>query len=76
MSICGREMDKGVSMKVVINEDECIGCGICAEMCPEDVLEVDEEEEVCKVARPGDCIECEACAVNCEYEAVKCEQEA
>jgi len=68
-------MDKGATMKIIIDEDECIGCGICAEMCPEDVLEVDEEEEVCKVVRPDDCIECEACSVNCEYEAVQCVQE-
>ena len=62
-------------MKVVINEELCIGCGICAEMCPENVLEVDPEEEVCKVVRPEDCIECEACSVNCEYEAVQCIKE-
>ena len=62
-------------MKVIVNEDECIGCGICAEMCPEDVLEVDEEEEICIVARPDDCIECEACSVNCEYDAIQCIQE-
>ncbi len=59
-------------MKVIINEDECTGCGICAEMCPEDVLKVDDKEVVCKVARPDDCIECEACKVNCEYEAIQC----
>jgi len=41
-------------------------------MCPENVLEVDEKEDVCKVVRPDDCIECEACSVNCEYEAVQC----
>jgi len=68
-------MAEEVKMKVIINEDECIGCGICAEMCPEDVLEVDEEKEVCIVARPDDCIECEACAVNCEYEAIQCVEE-
>jgi NAD-dependent dihydropyrimidine dehydrogenase PreA subunit len=58
-------------MKIVVNEEECIGCGICSDMCPEDVLKVDEEE-ICRVVRPEDCTECKACEVNCEYEAIQC----
>ncbi len=29
-------------MKVVVNRDNCIGCGACAGICPE-VFEIDDE---------------------------------
>ncbi|MBW1851337.1 MAG: 4Fe-4S binding protein [Deltaproteobacteria bacterium] len=62
-------------MKIMVDKELCIGCGICSEMCPEDVLEIDEDEEVCKVVNPDDCVECKACEVNCEYGAIKCLEE-
>lgn len=59
-----------MKMKIVIDSDLCVGCGICVEMCPEEVLEL--QDEIATVVNPDNCIECEACQVNCEYEAVKC----
>ena len=57
-------------MNIVIDKELCIGCGVCVEMCPEDVLEL--QGEVATVINLDDCIECEACQVNCEYEAIQC----
>jgi len=46
--------------KVVIDEECCIGCGSCAELCP-DVFEMDEEAEKARVILPEggneECIE-------------------
>ena len=45
----------------VIDADECIGCGICVDACPQEVLEVVRgvsevvNEDAC-IAR-GDCVE-------------------
>jgi ferredoxin len=37
--------------KVVIDEECCIGCGSCDELCPH-VFEMDEEAEKARVIRP------------------------
>jgi ferredoxin len=56
--------------KVVIDTEECTGCGSCAEICPE-VFELDEEEEIAHVIKPEggpeDEIEeaMETCPVEC-----------
>ena len=49
-----------MARKVTLDEDCCVGCGTCAELCP-DVFEMDETIEKARVIRPegGDeaCIE-------------------
>jgi ferredoxin len=40
-----------MSGRVYIDEDECIGCGSCADICPE-VFKLDEETEKSKVIKP------------------------
>lgn len=58
-------------MDIVVDKELCVGCGICVEMCPEEVLEL--RDEIATVVNLDNCIECEACQVNCEYEAIQCE---
>ncbi len=40
-----------MSKRVYIDEDECIGCGTCEEICPE-VFEMNEDIEKSKVIKP------------------------
>ena len=35
-------------MKAIVNKDKCIGCGLCASVCP-DVFDMDENGEKAKV---------------------------
>ena len=55
---------------VYLDEDCCVGCGSCAELCPE-VFEMDEEGEVAHVILPEaeevDCVEdaMAACPEEC-----------
>ena len=56
-------------MEIIIDKEKCIGCGVCVEMCPGEVLELGEDEKVF-VANKDECTECKACEVNCEYEAI------
>jgi ferredoxin len=47
---------------------KCIGCGMCALVCPHDVFTLDDRYAhiTCRDA----CMECGACARNCPTEAV------
>ena len=59
-----------MSRKVYIDEDECIGCGSCEEICPE-VFRLNEDTAIAKVIQPEggpeDLIEeaMETCPVEC-----------
>ena len=51
----------------VLETEECIGCGICVDACPQDVLEIAggvvvvENEDACLAC--GDCVE--ECPMGC-----------
>jgi 2-oxoglutarate ferredoxin oxidoreductase subunit delta len=55
-----------------INRDWCKGCGICVELCPKKVLELDEQDKV-TVVRPQDCICCRLCELRCPDFAIEVE---
>jgi len=40
-----------VAKKVHIDEEGCIGCGSCEEICPE-VFKLDEETDIASVIKP------------------------
>ncbi|GAG20027.1 unnamed protein product [marine sediment metagenome] len=48
--------------------DKCIGCGLCATVCPHRVFEVEEHKAV--IVDTDACMECGACSVNCPVEAI------
>jgi ferredoxin len=57
-------------MKPVVDEEKCIGCGSCEEICPAVFQLVDEKS---KVIDPEACEFagcCEAAAENCPAEAI------
>lgn len=55
---------------VILDDEECVGCGTCEELCPK-VFMLDEEAGKASVILPSggpeDCIEeaIEACPVGC-----------
>ena len=56
-------------MKISLNLDECIGCGVCNKVCP-DVFGVEETLGVSKILRPETDDPCaeeaqESCPVGC-----------
>lgn len=52
----------------IINTDECIGCGICVEACPQEVLDVPEEKA--EVVNEEACIACGDCLEECPMSAI------
>jgi ferredoxin len=62
-------------MKVTVDEETCIGCGLCSETCPE-VFEMTDDKVIVKVDEvPEDVIEtCREAAENCPVEAIQIEE--
>lgn len=56
-------------MGVIIDQEKCIRCGLCVEICPEDILVM--EEDGIKVEYPLECCWCDACEMDCPAEAIR-----
>ena len=54
--------------KVEVDQEKCIGCGECVDVCPVDVYEMQDEKSV--PVNAEECIGCESCVEVCEQEAV------
>ena len=56
-------------MKISLDQDKCVGCGVCCQVCP-DVFSLDEKVGTAKILRLDDEAPCikeamESCPVNC-----------
>lgn len=58
-------------MPPVIKKEKCIACGICADICPEDVLSLNQGDEAPKTIYPNECWHCAACVIDCPEQAIK-----
>ena len=52
----------------IIETDDCIGCGICVDACPQEVLEV--VNGVADVVNEENCIACGDCVEECPMGAI------
>ena len=51
-----------------VDEDLCIGCGICADACPMKILEI--EDDICIMTDESKCLECGTCIRECPQDAI------
>lgn len=58
-------------MPPVINEDECISCGACFDVCQSDVFFGSKDGEIPVISYPEECWHCSACVLDCPVEAIK-----
>jgi NAD-dependent dihydropyrimidine dehydrogenase PreA subunit len=56
---------------LVYKPELCNGCGLCVDVCPHAVFELDDRKAV--LARPQACMECGACRLNCVKDAIAVE---
>ncbi len=63
-----------MSMRPFVDEDTCIGCGKCEEVCPAapNVFVVDGKSNV---VHPEACIDCGACEESCPVSAIVLKEE-
>lgn len=62
--------------KVIVDEGFCKGCGLCVEVCPAHILELDPDVYTAKGYHPAHCIDesactgCATCALVCPDVAI------
>lgn len=62
-------------MKAIVDEETCIGCGLCAETCPEVFEMNDDKARVKSDEVPAGVVEsCKEAAENCPVEAIQIEE--
>lgn len=55
-------------MPPIINKKKCVSCGYCAQICPVDVIKMENAEAVVKY--PDECWHCRACEKDCKSGAI------
>jgi len=56
---------------LLLDQEKCVGCGICGIVCPHDVFTLNNGHAYIK--NRDACMECGACAQNCPSEALTVE---
>ncbi|MBI4321090.1 MAG: 4Fe-4S binding protein [Chloroflexi bacterium] len=54
-----------------IDLEKCNGCGRCDEICPGDLIHVDEASNFPVVQYPDECWHCGCCRIDCPVEAIE-----
>jgi NAD-dependent dihydropyrimidine dehydrogenase PreA subunit len=52
-----------------MNTQKCTGCGMCLEVCPHKVFQMNEKKAL--IIDRDACMECGACSRNCPVEAIR-----
>jgi ferredoxin len=59
-------LENVVTLKLA--EEKCTGCGMCLEVCPHNVLEMNRTHV--RIQNRDACMECGACSRNCPFDAI------
>ncbi|MBO8160750.1 MAG: 4Fe-4S binding protein [Thermosipho sp. (in: Bacteria)] len=62
---------KEITWHPTIDENKCVGCGMCITSCGRDVFEYDWKKQKVIVARPLQCmVGCTSCQTWCVFDAI------
>jgi NAD-dependent dihydropyrimidine dehydrogenase PreA subunit len=54
-----------------IDPNRCIGCDVCVDVCPLDVIRLDRNTEKAYIKYLRDCQSCFLCEVECPEDAIR-----
>ncbi len=54
-----------------IDRNRCIGCDVCVDVCPLDVIRLDGETKKAYIKYLRDCQSCFLCEVECPEDAIR-----
>jgi NAD-dependent dihydropyrimidine dehydrogenase PreA subunit len=57
-------------MPLSVDNNKCIGCKLCYELCPQDVFEWDEKAKKPLIGHQFECSHCGICWVECPKRAI------
>jgi NAD-dependent dihydropyrimidine dehydrogenase PreA subunit len=57
-------------LKVILNEEKCIGCAICEQVCPRNCYGMDKDRHIAVMPGADKCVKCGACIVQCTVDAL------
>ncbi len=57
---------------VTVNEEKCVGCGECVDICPVEVYEMQDGKS--EPVEQESCLGCESCVEVCEADAIQVEE--
>ncbi len=60
---------------LMLNQEKCVGCGDCTEVCPQNCFTLNGDGKS-EHSFPDRCMECGACGLNCRAEAISVEANA
>jgi len=66
-------MEKETKNMPWVNEDMCVGCGVCVDECP--VAAITQREDQTAIINEDECIRCGKCHEVCPEEAVRHDSE-
>lgn len=55
-------------MPPIVQKERCLVCGLCAEICPMNVLSKENDQIIVKY--PEECWHCRACVIDCPQQAI------
>lgn len=61
-----------MAKKITVNQELCVGCGVCASLCP-DIFELQDDGKV-KVANNRKNCDCDEAESSCPVGAIKIEK--
>lgn len=56
---------------IKVDEEKCVGCGQCKNVCPVGIYEIENGKAKVIPEKLKECMECHACEVSCPQKAIK-----